>query len=115
MSALEPAANGSPDAPVFGEPWEAQAFALVVALHEQRVFTWPEWTQALTAAIHAEPHDDGAAYYQCWLSALEQLLGAKGLVAPPDLSARKESWRRAAHATPHGAPILLENDPPASS
>jgi nitrile hydratase accessory protein len=107
--------NAPPNTPIFQEPWQAQAFALVVALHGQGVFTWPEWTQALAATIHADAHDDGDAYYQCWLSALEQLLGAKGLVAPPDLSARKESWRRAAHATPHGAPILLENDPGASS
>ena len=35
------------DGPVFREPWEAQAFALAVALHERGVFTWPEWAQAL--------------------------------------------------------------------
>jgi nitrile hydratase accessory protein len=100
-----------PDAPVFREPWEAQAFALVVALHERGVFTWSEWTLALSAAIHAEAAEGGGAYYQCWLRALERLVGEKGLAAAPDLSARKESWRRAVHATPHGAPILLENDP----
>jgi len=104
-----------PEAPVFQEPWEAQAFALVVALHARGVFTWPEWTQALSAALHADAHDDGDAYYQCWLRALERLVGEKGLAAAPDLSARKESWRRAAHATPHGSPILLENDPLARS
>ena len=106
-------ARGSlpPEAPAFQEPWEAQAFALAVALHERGVFSWPEWTQALSTAIQAEAHDDGDAYYRCWLGALERLVGEKGLAAAQDLSARKESWRRAAHATPHGSPILLENDP----
>jgi nitrile hydratase accessory protein len=103
--------DAPPEAPVFQEPWEAQAFALVLALHQRGTVTWPEWTQALSAAIYADTADDGDAYYQCWLKALERLVSEKGLVAAPDLSARKESWRRAAHATPHGSPILLENDP----
>ncbi len=39
------------DGPVFREPWEAQAFALDVALHERGLFTWPEWAAALVAEI----------------------------------------------------------------
>ena len=31
------------DGPVFREPWEAQAFALAVALHERGLFSWQEW------------------------------------------------------------------------
>ncbi|MEE1557214.1 MAG: nitrile hydratase accessory protein, partial [Alphaproteobacteria bacterium] len=31
------------DGPVFDEPWQAQAFAMTVWLHEQSHFTWPEW------------------------------------------------------------------------
>ena len=38
-------------APVFREPWEAQAFALVLAMHQRGLFTWLEWTQALSAPI----------------------------------------------------------------
>ena len=30
------------DGPVFRAPWEAQAFALTVRLHEAGVFTWSE-------------------------------------------------------------------------
>ena len=30
------------DGPVFREPWEAQAFAMTLALYERGVFTWPE-------------------------------------------------------------------------
>jgi len=39
------------DGPVFREPWEAQAFAMTLALHERGVFTWPEWAAALAAEI----------------------------------------------------------------
>ena len=37
--------------PVFRAPWEAQAFAMALALHEGGAFTWPEWAAALTEAI----------------------------------------------------------------
>ncbi len=119
MNAPERADNHdrAPDSdgtPVFREPWEAQAFALVVALHDQGAFTWAEWTETLSATIRstAKPQDDGGSdYYQHWLQALELLVAEKGLVAAPALSRRREAWRRAAHATPHGSPILLENDP----
>jgi nitrile hydratase accessory protein len=102
----------APDAPVFQEPWEAQAFALAVALHERGAFTWAEWSQTLAATIRAaELQQTDEPYYQSWLKALEQLTAEKKLVAAAALSTRKEAWRRAAHATPHGSPILLENDP----
>ncbi len=29
------------DGPVFGEPWQAQAFAMALALHGRGLFTWP--------------------------------------------------------------------------
>jgi nitrile hydratase accessory protein len=105
--------NDAPEAPVFEEPWQAQAFALAVAMHDRGVFTWPEWSRTLGATIQeAEPHDDdSSSYFHCWLRALEQLAAEKQLVAAERLSARKEAWRRAARATPHGSPILLENDP----
>jgi nitrile hydratase beta subunit-like protein len=39
------------DGPVFREPWEAQAFAMALALHEWGVFTWPEWATTLANEI----------------------------------------------------------------
>ena len=36
----------------FDAPWQAQAFALVVALHERGVFTWAEWAETLGAAVN---------------------------------------------------------------
>jgi nitrile hydratase accessory protein len=94
--------------PVFAEPWEAQAFALVVALHDRGVFDWSEWVEALAAQTR---HTGQAADYAAWLATLEGLLAARA-VAPPELLAeRRAAFARAAAATPHGEPILLANDP----
>ena len=63
---------------VFNEPWEAQAFGLVLALHEQGLFSWNEWTTVLsreiTEAQQAGDPDLGNTYYQHWLKALEHLV-----------------------------------------
>ncbi len=106
------------DGPVFEEPWQAQAFAMAVKLHERGVFTWTEWAAALAEEIRAaqaagDP-DTGATYYRHWLAALERLVVAKGIGTPIALEERKGAWDRAARATPHGSPIRLENDPRAS-
>jgi nitrile hydratase accessory protein len=97
--------------PVFREPWQAQAFAMVVRLHEAGHFTWTEWAAALAAQIQtaqaAGDPDLGDTYYQHWLAALEQLVAVKGLVSPGELARRKAEWADAARATPHGAPIEL--------
>jgi nitrile hydratase accessory protein len=96
------------DAPVFREPWEAQAFAMAVSLHQTGCFTWGEWAAALGAQI-ARPDRQGASYYEHWLAALESLVTEKRVLDAENLEARREAWRRAAAATPHGQPILLEN------
>lgn len=82
------------EGPVFREPWEAQAFALVVQLHQRKLFTWNEWADALSAEIRAvrergEP-DSGADYYRHWLNALEHLLAAKNVADAAQLQARRE-------------------------
>jgi nitrile hydratase accessory protein len=97
--------------PVFAEPWEAQAFAMVVRLSERGHFTWKEWTATLAdelkaAADRGEP-DDGSRYYHHWLAALERLVTVKGLTDPAALLARKEAWAEAYRHTPHGKPIEL--------
>ena len=107
------------EGPAFREPWEAQAFAIVLALAEAKLFTWSEWTAALAREIAAASRkgdreaDD--AYYRHWLAALERLVVEKGVATAETLDARKAAWARAEAATPHGAPILLANDPGASS
>jgi nitrile hydratase accessory protein len=99
------------DGPVFREPWEAQAFAIVVALHERGVFTWPEWTAVLTAEIKraqaAGDPDTGETYYRHWLAALERLVADKGIASRETLKSYRDAWDRAADRTPHGAPIEL--------
>ena len=37
--------------PVFAEPWQAQAFAMALALHQRGLFTWSEWADALSTQI----------------------------------------------------------------
>ncbi len=66
------------DSPVFNEPWEARAFAMVLALHQRGLFTWPQWAAALshqiTEAQAAGDADLGDTYYRHWLLALESLV-----------------------------------------
>lgn len=100
----------SPKGP-FSAPWEAQVFALVVSLQEAGLFTWGEWAEALGRTIRPEGADERAANYESWLATLERLLAARGVADGSSLEARTAAWLRAAHATPHGKPILLENDP----
>ncbi len=103
------------DRPVFAAPWEAQAFAMTLALHERGLFTWPDWAQALSASIRAaqgagDP-DDGSTYYRHWLDALERLVAERGIADEHALHERRDAFDRAARATPHGEPVRLENDP----
>ena len=107
--------RGEDGGPVFREPWEAQAFALALALHERGLFTWSEWAQALSQEIRRAEAEgdpgDGSTYYHHWLSAIERLVTAKRVTSANALAERRAAWDRATYATPHGAPILLENDP----
>jgi nitrile hydratase accessory protein len=102
------------EGPVFREPWEAQAFALAVALHERGVFTWPEWADAIgnevrQAQVSGDP-DTGETYYRHWLAALERIVMAKRVTDPATLARYHDAWDRAADRTPHGQPIELRQD-----
>ena len=93
---------------VFAEPWQAQAFALAVQLHDQGAFTWPEWADALSAQLAAAGGGgDGSGYYEHWLAALEDLAAAKRLAQPAELAERKDAWAAAYARTPHGKPVEL--------
>ena len=102
------------DGPVFREPWEAQAFAIAVKLHETGLYTWNEWATALSDEIKAAQADGdpdlGDTYYQHWLKALEGLVLAKTDLTVDQLLKRKNAWDRAAQRAPHGEPILLPED-----
>lgn len=99
------------EGPVFNQPWEAQAFGLVLALHQQGHFSWNEWADTLSAAIkraqQAGDPDLGNTYYHHWLTALEEITTAKGLSLQDELLERKERWRSAYLHTPHGKAIEL--------
>lgn len=98
--------------PVFAEPWQADAFALTVHLHARGVFSWPEWAEALSTEIHRPGlADDGSDYFEAWVAALSAILCSKGVADAQTIDALQLGWQRAALATPHGQPILLENDP----
>jgi nitrile hydratase accessory protein len=111
--AVAPLPRDADDEPVFAEPWQANAFAMTLSLHERGVFSWPEWTATLAAEIKraqaAGDPDDGSTCYLHWLAAIERLTVEKGLTTAGDLDDRRAAWDRAAHATPHGQPILLAN------
>lgn len=98
--------------PVFAEPWEAQAFAVTLTLHQKGVFTWREWAQALAAQIAAAQAagdaDRGDTYYHHWLAALESLVASKGVSSMAELTRYQQAWDHAADRTPHGQPIELQ-------
>lgn len=102
------------DGPVFREPWEAQAFAMTLALHERGVFTWGEWAATLGAEIKrgqasGDP-DTGETYYLHWLNALEKLVAEKGVASADTLHRYRDAWDRACDRTPHGKPIELKQE-----
>ena len=98
--------------PVFREPWEAQAFAITLALHQRGVFSWAEWAHALGAQIAAAQAsgdaDLGDTYYRHWLAALEAIVGANGASSSGELARCQRAWGHAAERTPHGQPIELQ-------
>jgi hypothetical protein len=116
--------------PVFREPWEAHAFAMVLELQARGVFTPKEWMHALstqiasaqnsgdrsaaegiprsaTGAARGDP-DPGDTYYQHWLAALEAIVAMKGITSPDELQHFQSAWDRAAGRTPHGQTIELQ-------
>ncbi len=97
--------------PVFNAPWEAQAFAMTLALYEKGVFTWTEWANTLSGSIRKgtdDRTDNGSDYYHHWLNALEQIVVEKGVTNEAQLSQLYDNWNHAAMTTPHGEPIELK-------
>jgi nitrile hydratase accessory protein len=100
------------DGPVFREPWEAQAFAMTLALYERGLFTWPEWAATLSDEIKraqaAGDPDTGETYYSHWLNALERMVAEKKVTDVATLKQYYEAWDHACDRTPHGKPIELQ-------
>ena len=109
-----PALPGQPlqcGEPVFAEPWQAQAFAMTLALHRRGLFGWTEWAEALSRQIAiAQANGDadlGDTYYHHWLAALEALVASKGASSAEELARCRDAWDHAADRTPHGQAIEL--------
>lgn len=107
----QPAVPSDSDGPVFREPWEAQSFAMALALHKAGLFPWSEWTATLADEIKraqgAGDLDTGTTYYRHWQAALERMVTAKGLADRAAIDRYSDAWSRAARRTPHGTPIAL--------
>lgn len=102
----------------FDEPWQAELFALTVALSEAGHYGWPDWTQAFGATLARHrtarraqgddrPLDGGADYFAAWLETLEALLDRAGLARRDEAVRMRERWQAAYLATPHGQPVRL--------
>src|SRR6185437_4132616 len=100
--------------PVFEAPWQANAFAMTLALHQRGVFTWTEWASTLAAEIKraqaAGDPDTGETYYSHWLNTLEKLVAEKGVTTQDTLHRYRDAWDRACDRTPHGEPIELREE-----
>jgi nitrile hydratase accessory protein len=101
------------DGPVFREPWEAEAFAMTLALFERGLFTWAEWAEALGAEIKraqaAGDPDTGETYYTHWLNTLEGMVARKGIADHDMQHEYRDAWEQACERTPHGQPIELQS------
>lgn len=89
------------DGPVFAEPWQAQAFAVVVELTEAGTITREEWAERLGAVLkEAEErgeYDTGKRYYDHWLIALERVVVDKDLAGTDELAKEGENIRENDH------------------
>ncbi len=113
-----PAIPSDDDGPVFAEPWQARAFAIVVHLCEAGHYPWDAFQRRLidevTAAGETASGDGGGAtpYYEHWLSACEKLLTELGLAGVEELGLLKEhiAANRPAPTKAVANPIVV--DPP---
>ena len=83
--------------PVFAEPWQAQAFAVVVGLTEAGKISTKEWADRLgTVLKEAEArgeYDTDRRYYDHWLTALERLVVEKNMTDWAELQHEGETIR----------------------
>ena len=97
------------EASPFTEPWQAQAFAMTVALHQAGTFTWERWAETFSARLAAAGPDDSAdRYWEHWLANLESLSIECGVTDGAEVGEVDSAWRRAFEDPPHGAPVSLD-------
>jgi nitrile hydratase accessory protein len=83
------------EGPVFAEPWQAQAFAVVVEFIESGQVSKEEWAQRLSAEFQEAEgrgeYDTGQRYYDHWVTALERLVVEKEITQWEDLAAERKT------------------------
>ena len=78
---------------VFQAPWEARAFGLAVALNEQDLYEWREFSSQLASEIaDAEQNNNPSDYYARWVASLEELLIDRGLISREQLDVRTAEY-----------------------
>ena len=90
----------------FREPWEVRTLGLVVQLHKEGHFAWPEFQSTLVETIaewEAMPEGERGSwsYYACWQQAAERLLTRKQLLSAGEFDERAEEFRSGKRTPPH--------------
>ena len=108
--------------PVFDAPWQAEAFAVTVALNEAGYLDWSEWAQYLSQALREAGQSDESslaivhdregndAYYHAWLVALERVVRDKDWVGPLQLGARREAIRAYSNVADNPSTLRVSGD-----
>lgn len=108
---LRPIANVDGD-PVFEEAWQAEALAIADTLVSEGMFSAGEWSEALGEALRAAESesavDNQETYYNCVLSALEQLVAEYSEIDRQAMAGKRKDWEQAYLSTPHGQPVNLK-------
>ena len=98
--------------PVFDEPWQAQALAIADTLVRTGMFSANAWSESLGKALKiAESEsavDNQETYYNCVLSALEQLVAEHSEIGREAMAGKRRDWEQAYLSTPHGQPVRLK-------
>ena len=98
---------------VFAAPWEARAFGMAVALNDAGVYPWQRFSQGLAAETSkADSQEVPVSYYERWLTTLEQLTLAHGLVSCEELQQRMDEYAAGLHDAqalthPQRAPVRV--------
>lgn len=84
----------TPEPSVFAAPWEARVFALIVALQDRGLLSWPDFQAQLAAEITAHPTQP---YYVSWLHAASDLLDTLALAPLAEVEAAQHALADPGH------------------
>ena len=77
---------------VFEAPWEGRAFGIAVALGDEGLYEWRDFSQRLAAEIADTPDKSRSSYYEQWLAALETLAVDRGLLTREEINGRTDEF-----------------------